>query len=191
MDASSTHSGYQTLLGRGAVLGTALITVVALASAGISPLSDAAGSPNPPPDIWLAASDQALDQSRGGFNLGEGLVVSFGISRAVYVNDQLVASTSFHLGDLHAISAGQLQVLGQQLAGQALLVQNGPGNSATEPAAIGQPQTWVTTLQNSLNDQALRTQTVVNASTNASGMFKSMNLQNSITEAVANAVGRR
>jgi hypothetical protein len=39
----------------------------------------------PGESIWITASDRTLDKMRGGFDLGAGLMVSFGISRAVYI----------------------------------------------------------------------------------------------------------
>ncbi|MFM1909076.1 MAG: hypothetical protein RLZZ591_2753 [Pseudomonadota bacterium] len=141
-------------------------------------------------EIWLAASDDTLNQLRGGFDLGAGLVVSFGISRAVYVNDQLVTSTSFHLGDLRTMNPAQALAWGQQMAAnRALIVQNGPGNTIA-PDALSKTA-WSTTLQNTLNNQSLRNQTVIEASTNALGLLKSLNLQASINEAIASALARR
>lgn len=142
------------------------------------------------PEIWLAASDDTLGQMRGGFDLGAGLMVSFGISRAVYINDQLVTSTSFQLGDLRNMTAAQALAWGQQMAAnRALVVQNGPGNTMA-PDALSSTA-WSTTLQNTLNNQSLRNETVIQASTNALGLLKSLNLQASINEAIASALGRR
>ncbi|MFM1907578.1 MAG: hypothetical protein RLZZ591_1255, partial [Pseudomonadota bacterium] len=42
-----------------------------------------------------------------------------------------------------------------------------------------------------LNNQSLRNETVIQASTNALGLLKSLNLQASINEAIASALGRR
>ena len=141
-------------------------------------------------EVWLTTSDDTLDQLRGGFDLGAGLVVSFGISRAVYINDQLVTSTSFHLGDLRTMNPAQALAWGQQMAAnRALIVQNGPGNTIA-PDALNNTA-WSTTLQNTLNNQSLRNQTVIEASTNALGLLKSLNLQASINEAIAGALARR
>lgn len=217
----------------------------------------------PPEDsMWLAASDRALDQLRGGFDLGAGFMVSFGISRAVYINDQLITTMSFQLGDITKITPAQAAALGQQFTAQAQLAPNGPGNTvqpgspavpppaseAPPPASVVSPlatviqnalnnqtlrmqtviqantneantseptaQTAVqaqvvqngpgntvepsaltvplaTFIQNTVNNQILRTQTVIQASTNALSALRSMNLQATIMEAVANAIGNR
>jgi hypothetical protein len=65
-----------------------LVGLFALLVAGAS---QAQSYPREPPEetVWLAASNHALDQLRGGFDFGAGLVVSFGIRRTVYINEQL------------------------------------------------------------------------------------------------------
>lgn len=144
----------------------------------------------PPPQeaVWLAASDRTLDRLRGGFDFGTGLVVTFGISRAVYINDQLVTSTSFQLSDVSKLTTAQAGVLGQQLGMQAQVVQNGPGNTV-DPAAITVP--LATYIQNTLSNQAIRTQTVIQASTNGLGTLRNLNLQATINDAVASAIANR
>ena len=53
-----------------------------------------------------AMSDNKLDRMRGGFSLPNGLQISFGIERAVYVNGNLVSTTSLNIVDLaKAVSA--------------------------------------------------------------------------------------
>lgn len=166
--------------------------------------------------VWLAASERTLDKMRGGFDLGTGLVVSFGISRAVYINGQLITSTSFQIGDLTKLTAPQAAALGQQIATQMQVVQNGPGNTlesgAAGTAVTGKAVTTGTTgttgiagiagttvqtvplatlIQNTLNNQTIRNQTVIDVSSNGLSILKTMNLQSTITQAVANAVGNR
>lgn len=138
--------------------------------------------------VWLAASDRTLDRLRGGFDFGTGLVVTFGITRAVYINDQLVTSTSFQLSDVAKLTTAQAGVLGQQLGMQAQVVQNGPGNTV-DPAAITVP--LATYIQNTLSNQAIRTQTVIQASTNGLGTLRNLNLQATINDAVASAIANR
>lgn len=152
--------------------------------------SQAQSHPQQPPEetVWLAASNSTLNQLRGGFDLGAGLVVSFGISRTVYINEQLVTTTSFHLSDMAKLTPAQAVVLSQQLGAQAQVVQNGPGNSV-DPAAITVP--LATYIQNTLNNQAIRTQTVIQASTNGLGTLRNLNLQATINDAIASAIGNR
>lgn len=147
-------------------------------------------TPQPPEDavVWLAASDRTLDQLRGGFDMGSGLVVSFGISRAVYVNGQLATSTSFQVGDITKLNPSQAMALNQQMASQTLVVQNGPGNTV-EPGAATIP--LATYIQNTLNNQTIRNQTVIQATTNGLGIIKSLNLQSTLNDALTNAIRSR
>ena len=183
---------------------------------GVTPAwADPAPSAAQAESVWLAASDAQLGALRGGFQVGEGLMVSFGISRVAYINDRLVASTTLHLGDLNrltAMQAGRLSqlplrpvasahaqptalqavvqpqlglalqgaeppqvLIGPQTALQAQVIQNGPGNVVQ---ALDLP--WATVIQNSLSEQLLRTQTVINVSTNGLGALRYLNLQNTL-----------
>jgi hypothetical protein len=153
--------------------------VAALAGA---PEGDEAG------EMWLAVSHRELDTLRGGFNLGDGLMVSFGISRVAYINEQLVASTTLQFGDITRLSAQQAARLGQQLMLQPQIVQNGPGN-AVQAGAVSSP--LATVVQNTLSDQLVRTQTVINVSSNGLSALRNMNLQATIQSALTNALGRR
>ena len=135
--------------------------------------------------VWLAESDRTLDKLRGGFDLGGGLVVSFGVSRAVFINGQLISSTSFDLGDITRLTGPQASALGQQIVRQAQVVQNGPGNTVESAAATVPLATYI---QNTLNDQTLRNQTVIQATSNGLGVLRNMNLQATINEAIASAM---
>lgn len=159
----------------------------ALLMAGASQAQDL--TPQPEEDaLWLAASDRTLDQLRGGFDLGSGLVVSFGISRAVYVNGQLMTSTSFQVGDITKLTSSQAMALNQKIASQALVVQNGPGNTV-DPGAATIP--FATYIQNTLNNQTIRNQTVIQATTNSLGIMKSLNLQSTLNDSLTNAIRNR
>lgn len=144
--------------------------------------------PQPEEAVWLAASNRTLDQLRGGFDFGTGLVVSFGISRAVYINDRLFTTTSFQLSDIAKLTPTQAVALSQQLGSQTQVVQNGPGNTI-DPVAITVP--LATYIQNTLDNQAIRTQTVIQASTNGLGNLRNLNLQATINDAIASAIGNR
>jgi hypothetical protein len=149
-----------------------------------------AQSATPPPEesAWLAVSDQALAGLRGGFDTGAGLVVSFGISREVLVNGQVVSSTSFQLGDIGKLTPEQAQRVGQQLASLAQVVQNGPGNSVAGEAG-GDAPTLV--IQNTLNNQTIRSETAIQATTSGLSLVKGLNLQATINDAISGAIGHR
>ena len=140
--------------------------------------------------LWLAASDQTLDKLRGGFDLGTGLMVSFGISRAVYVNGQLITSTTFRVSDLTSLTPQQAVALSQQISAQsqAQVVKNGPGNTMELSVASAPLSTFI---QNTLNNQNIRNQTIIDVTSNGMGMVKGLNLQATIDAAIADALGTR
>ena len=158
-----------------------LMDMASLAQADASP--DKAETP-----LWMTVSNKRLDKMRGGFDLGLGMMVSFGISRATYINQELVTSMTLQLGDLSKLTASQAQQLGQQINLQPQIVQNGSGN-VVDSGAITLP--LGTYVQNSLNNQVLRTQTVIDITTNGLGVLKNANFQTMMQEALTNALGRR
>ncbi|MDB5778835.1 MAG: hypothetical protein JWP93_1200 [Polaromonas sp.] len=145
-------------------------------------------APPPEPDVWLAASDHALDQLRGGFDLGPGLVVSFGISRALFINGQLVTSTSFQASDPTRLTPALAEVLSQHTSFQAQVVKNGPGNRVDAGAATVPLATYV---QNTLNNQTIRNQTVIEATSSGLSQVKNLNLQTTLNNAINSAVANR
>jgi hypothetical protein len=160
----------------------------AMKSTSLTPTSQI--TPKPGESIWITASDRTLDQMRGGFDLGAGLMVSFGISRAVYINGQLITSTTFQVGDLASLTPTQAAALSQQISTQtqAQVVKNGPGNTVEVNVGTVPLATYI---QNTVNNQTIRSQTIIDATSNGMGMIKGMNLQATINEAVANAIGTR
>lgn len=125
---------------------------------------------------------------RGGFDLDTGLMVSFGISRAVYINGQLITSTTFQIGDLTSLTPPQAAALSQQISTQTQLVKNGPGNTLELSAGTAPLATFI---QNTVNNQNIRNQTIINATSNGMGTVKDLNLQATIDEAIANAIATR
>ncbi|KQW96819.1 hypothetical protein ASC94_08315 [Massilia sp. Root418] len=143
-----------------------------------------AGTQAAPPG-WQPVADTLLDGMRGGLDIGQGqgLAVSLGIERLVSVNGSTVSSTSasFSIG---MAAAPQ----GAPSAGYTL-VQNGAGNlalTAAMPNALGG-----LVLQNSANDQLLRSQTTISASVNSLAALRGMNLEGSLRQALAYVVGAR
>lgn len=154
--------------------------------------------------LWMAVGDQTLDSLRGGFSMGDGLMVSFGISRAVYINGALITETTLNVGRMADITPAQATQLSQKLATLSL-VQNGPGNTfasgpsttTSNPGATGPTvnaiagSTTGTLIQNSLNNQQIRFQTIINANSNGLGMVRSTNLNSTLTEAIQQSIGQR
>ncbi|HAT30060.1 MAG TPA: hypothetical protein DCW29_04180 [Janthinobacterium sp.] len=134
---------------------------------------------------WVAVGDAELERARGGFDLGGGLLMSLGVDRTVTVNGNVLSSSAFNIADVSRLT-GQEASAAASAAGLNLL-QNGAGNTFLAGAM---PQALAgTVIQNSLNDQVLRTQTVINASVNSFDLLKMMNFQDSLRTALSNAVG--
>lgn len=137
-------------------------------------------------ETWFAAADSTLDTMRGGFGLLPGLTVSFGIVRTVEINGRIVSTTGFEVGDLRSISVAQAQQLARQIDGTNL-VQSGPGNTFSATFASGTP---ALVIQNTLNDQKIRTMTEINALTNGMSLLKNLNLSQSLNDAIGAATRR-
>lgn len=139
----------------------------------------------------LAAVDnEALDGVRGGFEPPDSnLKFSFGIERAVYINGQLVASTVLTLKDLQVVSGGSAlagNLSGIDTAG-LLVVQNGAGNGfqiQTNGNALG------TIIQNSLNNQNIRSITTINATVNTAQAMRAISIQSAIQNGLVNSLRR-
>ncbi|MEJ8855270.1 hypothetical protein WKW79_11860 [Variovorax robiniae] len=142
--------------------------------------------PDEQSEVWMAVSDNKLDDLRGGFDLGSGLLVSFGITRAVYVNGDLVTQTTLDFGNLTNLTPAQAAQLNTQLR-TLNLVQIGPGNVVDPSINLGAGGTIV---QNTLNDQHINNQTIINASSNSMGTMKALNSMATISDAVTRGLGR-
>jgi hypothetical protein len=146
---------------------------------------EAAPRKNPFGDRQVALAENTLDRVRGGF-VTDGLNISFGIERAVYVNGSLVTSTTFNVNDLGRMTGGRsVPSLDANTIG---LVQNGAGNVVTtgslSSGAIG------TIVQNTLDGQKIQNVTVINATTNSLGVLRGLNLQSSLRGAVIDSLRR-
>ena len=85
---------------------------------------------------WIAASDSTLAKMRGGFDLGGGLMVSFGFMRSIAINGSQLVNSTFNIPNLSSITPQQAAAIGQHLG--VAIVQNGPGNkvgSVTSPGS--------------------------------------------------------
>lgn len=139
------------------------------------------------PAPWpAAASDHRLDTVRGGFDIGNGLLASFGIDRAVYINGSLVSSTSVQIPDIGRMTPDQAAALAAA-AGTMNVIQNGAGNSV-DPAAFDHVAA-ATVIQNSLDNQDIRSLTTINAAVNSQAAFRSLGLQESLQAGLVGSLG--
>jgi hypothetical protein len=150
-----------------------------------------AGAPEPGSDPAFepaqAVDPAALDELRGGFDLGNGLAVSLGIERIVTINGKVLERSQLELGDLGKLTSGTAN-LSADAARQVRLIQNGVGGGNVQ---LGNSVLGGTFIQNSLNDQLIRNQTIINASVDARGMLQSMNFQSTLANALNTAVTGR
>lgn len=84
---------------------------------------------------WIAASDSTLAKMRGGFDLGGGLMVSFGFMRSIAINGSQLVNSTFNIPNLNSITPQQAAAIGQQLG--VAVVQNGPGNKVESVMSPG------------------------------------------------------
>ena len=133
----------------------------------------------------VVASDQELSLLRGGFVTDDGLLVSFGIERATYVNGVLDTASNFSVSRIAGVSGLQQSALS---AGNAVkIIQIGPAGSnvfAPGTAAANILPGGFTVIQNSLNNQLVNNITTINASVTNLNLFRNMNLTHSISEQV-------
>lgn len=141
-----------------------------------------------PGDGWQAVDDVTLEQARGGFDMPGGLNLSLGIERLVSINGEVVASTSFMIDDVSRLSVAEASQARAALSAMNV-VQNGAGNlfaaGALEQTMAG------TVIQNSLNDQVLRSQTIINTSVNSLELLKIANFQDTLQNALDTVAGSR
>ncbi|MFC4528120.1 hypothetical protein ISN76_13950 [Dyella halodurans] len=135
---------------------------------------------------WTPVSEDTLDDMRGGFDLGNGLVASFGIDRAVYVNGDLVTTTSFNIPDVSHITTTQAAAMNAAL-NSVSLTQVGPNNTFN-PGSLSKT-TAGTVIQNTLNNQNIQSITTINASVNSLNAFRQANFQSALQQAELQSLG--
>ncbi len=148
-----------------------------------------ASPPIPLPATLASAAvigDDELAGMRGGFETADGLRLSFGIERAVYINGALQSVTSLNVDDLGKLHGNGLAALppGTTLT----VIQNGPGNQFQ--ASGLSPSTLATVVQNSLDNQKIQTVTTLSATVNSMEMLRGARMQNSLQEALTRALVR-
>jgi hypothetical protein len=157
-----------------------------LASAAIATQGFAGGPDNPFSSENAVASD-TLDDYRGGFVTDNGLAVTLGIERIVTINGNVAEHSELELGDLGRLTSGA-STLSADTVAQVRLIQNGGGTFAVQ---MDNNVLGGTVIQNSLNDQLIRNQTIINASVNARGLLQAMNFQSTLANALNTAATGR
>jgi hypothetical protein len=157
---------------------------LALAGYGAQALASAAD----PAEEWAPVNDEQLERTRGGFMTPGGLEMSLGIERLVSINGNVVARTSFDISNLSHLSGEQLRQTSDALS-SIKLIQNGSDNiyQAGDAAHVA----GGLVIQNTLNDQLIRSQTIISSTVNSASLLKTMNFQGSLSDALTRAAGVR
>jgi hypothetical protein len=137
---------------------------------------------------WTPVNEDQLAQLRGGFTIPGGLQMSLGIERLVSINGQVLARTRVDISDLNLLSDEQLRQTRDALS-SVKLIQNGVDN-IYQPGASAQAAAGVV-IQNTLNDQLIRSQTVISSTVNSASLLKTLNFQRSLSDALTRAAGPR
>lgn len=137
---------------------------------------------------WTPVDEAQLEQLRGGFSLPGGLQVSLGIERLVSINGDVVARTRLDIANLNHLNPEQLQQTREALS-SVKLIQNGSDNIYRPGDTAG--TVGGTVIQNTLNDQVIRSQTVISSTVNSASLLKTLNFQSSLSDALTRAVGGR
>ncbi len=156
------------------ILTIASLVLLFLASvAGVAPAQDQLTASQVP--------DAELATSRGGYLGQDGLLVSFGIERAVYVNGVLSASSSLNFSSAGALKSG---------APGTTLVQIGPDGSNLFRAAQGTGALpgGLTVIQNTLDRQVISNHLAINAQLANMSIFRDISLQSALRQQMINAV---
>lgn len=124
-----------------------------------------------------------LELIRGGYQTGEGLEVSFGIERAVFVNGILQATSTLNVPLLGGQSIQSLS--GNALADGTMTIQKGTGNSVD---MAGGREGLFTFIQNSLDFAAIKNVTRIDATVNVLNTYRAMNLRSLMNEQLINAM---
>ncbi len=132
-------------------------------------------------EIWAPVAADRLDRMRGGFTTPAGLQVALGIERIVSINGEAVS----HVTLLALGAAGS----GLSAGDSARLIQQGGNNVFA--GALDQAQAGATFVQNSLNNQTIRTDTLISANVNSAGLLRELNFSQALSHAAITAAGSR
>ena len=132
------------------------------------------------------ATDPELENIRGGFVAGDGLEISFGIEKAVFVNGVLQAVSTLNLPGW---GSEQGQTLSDQvLSNMVVLRQSGNNNMIAPNLVANSPSGLFTYIQNSLDNAVIKNITQINASVNSLNMYRDMNLKSMMNQQLLNAM---
>jgi hypothetical protein len=119
---------------------------------------------------WQPVDPARLAQMRGGFQMPSGMMLSFGIERVVFLNGELTARIAVRIPDVARITPEQAQALADFNRG--MVVQIGEGNRFDPAQGAGG-----LVIQNTLDDQDIRTLTRIEVGTDTLGAYQNLTLR--------------
>lgn len=131
---------------------------------------------------WRPVDPARLAQMRGGFQMPSGMMLSFGIERVVFLNGELTARIAVQIPDVARITPEQAQALADFNRG--MVVQIGEGNRFDPAQGAGG-----LVIQNTLDDQDIRTLTRIEVGTDTLGAYQNLNANGALTDALIRAPG--
>ena len=131
---------------------------------------------------WQPVDPARLAQMRGGFQMPSGMMLSFGIERVVFLNGELTARIAVQIPAVARIPPEQAQALADFNRG--MVVQIGEGNRF-DPAQVA----GGLVIQNTLDDQDIRTLTRIEVGVDTLGSYQSLNANGALTDALIRAPG--
>ena len=131
---------------------------------------------------WQPVDPARLAQMRGGFQMPSGMMLSFGIERVVFLNGELTARIAVQIPDVARITPEQAQALADFNRG--MVVQIGEGNRF-DPAQVA----GGLVIQNSLDDQDIRTLTRIEVGVDTLGAYQNLNSNGALIDALIRAPG--
>lgn len=181
-------SNFMRIARRASLLGTvlaALGTMPAVQAAEPAPAAMPAVAPAAVAGFGTPVGAEALDGTRGGFEVAGGLSVALGIERVVSVNGEVLSRTNISIPDLAAMTADQAR-LTQEALGAARMIQIGGNNFAAQDLNL---PNGATLIQNTLDGQDIRAATTITSTVNSMSMLKDLNFHNTIRDAVVRSPG--
>lgn len=116
-------------------------------------------------DGWQPVSEQQLDQCRGGFDFGNGLLVSLDVERLISINGNVVSSNRLNIDEMARLTTAQAEAAQAAMAGQVI--------------------------QNSASGQLIRSQTTISTTVNSLSLLKTLNFEGSLRDALIVPVAPR
>lgn len=127
-----------------------------------------------------AVDSNVLGGMRGGLNVGGDFAISIGVTRTGSVNGVEQFTNAMYIGDLTKVNAGALVNV------DPAVIQTGAGNVITTDLAGSTAQNVTTIIQNSLDNQSLATQTIMDVSLqNVSAITQGISASDAVSDSLS------